>query len=383
MKKVPFPSVFKFAFVLVYAVGWLDGAGDGVAFLFDPDWNKLLDINIWSRAAAQILFSLSVAFGSQLVMSSYNDFRNNAQRDAIIIGTCNSLTSMYSGVVVFLILGFLAKNTGSSIDEVVKGGISLAFVSYPSAVLEMEVAPLWSFLFFFMLVNLALSSTCGGLQNLVAFVTDWKPELDKYRTWIVIGFCGLFFLCGVPLCANGGIILFTVFDNRCSSSLLLICILELVLVAWFYGTEKFFENLAEMNMKPVMPVKYMWIFLWKLIAPIILVLVTILGWMNHERMRYDDYEFPDAVEAIGWIFEVLPLCIALFYPIYPLWRAKKKGLRGNDLIEFLFKPTEEWYTCQEERKKEEKKKMEEDKFYHHNLGYDDEEYMQTSSKTNY
>ena len=169
---------------------------DGITFLFQPEWEKLTEIKIWAKGASQILFSLSVAFGSQLVLSSYNNFKNNSHRDSIIVGICNSLTSVYAGIVVFLILGFLADKTGTTIPQVVKGrylhiyndgvnfkkkivlfiiilslftniggGITLAFVSYPSAVLEMEPAPLWSFLFFFMLINLALSSICGGVQT--------------------------------------------------------------------------------------------------------------------------------------------------------------------------------------------------------------------------
>ena len=82
---------------------------------------------------------------------------------------------------------FYFKSTGGNIGEVVKSGISLAFVSYPSAVLEMELSPLWSFLFFFMLINLALSSLCGGFQVYLAFIIDEKPALAKYRSQIAIG----------------------------------------------------------------------------------------------------------------------------------------------------------------------------------------------------
>ena len=59
----------------VYSAWRLDGAVDGVEFLFNPEWDKLSDLNIWAKAASQILFSLSVGFGSQLVLSSYNSFK--------------------------------------------------------------------------------------------------------------------------------------------------------------------------------------------------------------------------------------------------------------------------------------------------------------------
>ena len=89
--------------------------------MFQPEWEKLTEIKIWAKGASQILFSLSVAFGSQLVLSSYNNFKNNSHRDSIIVGICNSLTSVYAGIVVFLILGFLADKTGTTIPQVVKG----------------------------------------------------------------------------------------------------------------------------------------------------------------------------------------------------------------------------------------------------------------------
>ena len=336
-------------------------------------------MNIWAKAASQILFSLSVAFGSQLVLSSYNTFRNNTHRDSLIIGLCNSLTSLYAGIVVFLILGFLAKKTGGEIQDVVKGGISLAFVSYPSAVLEMEVAPLWSFLFFFMLINLALSSICGGVQTFLAFILDEKPEWTKYRTYIVMGLCLMFFLAGLPMCTNGGILLFTVFDKRCTSSLLFICILEVIHVAWFYGFRKFFDNLSEMTVNLPKPIQMYWSIMWVLITPGILAFITVLAWADHEPMSYDDYQFPASVEALGWIMELLPLAIVLLYPIIPFTKAWREGFRGRELMDELLKPSEEWYTAQMERRNEELKSKEEAKYVHHNLGYDHDENMQGSN----
>ena len=146
-------SSLKEVIFLVYAIAGLDGAGDGVEYLFNPDWDKLTDPTIWAKGASQILFSLSVAFGSQLVLSSYNNFKNNTHRDSLVVGVCNSLTSLYAGIVVFLILGFLAKSTNSGVEDVVNDGITLAFVSYASAgvaIISLVSAPfLISFLLFF------------------------------------------------------------------------------------------------------------------------------------------------------------------------------------------------------------------------------------------
>ena len=95
----------------------MEGAQEGVEYLFNPDWDIVKDPNIWAKAAGQILFSLSVGFGGQLVLASYNNFKNNTLRDSLLIGLCNSLTSLYAGIVVFLILGFLAQTTGQASAE--------------------------------------------------------------------------------------------------------------------------------------------------------------------------------------------------------------------------------------------------------------------------
>ena len=127
-----------------------------------------------------------------MALSSYNQFHNNCARDAIIVGICNSLTSVFAGLVVFAILGNLAKGAdfstvvtvGKYFDKlepnilspnqindnkvtrtfVFQQSTGLAFIAIPEATLDMDIPQLWSFLFFFMMVNLALSSICRHEQ---------------------------------------------------------------------------------------------------------------------------------------------------------------------------------------------------------------------------
>lgn len=88
----------------------------------------------------------------------YNRFHNNCYRDAMIIAIGNYLTSIFSGLVVFAILGFMAHKAGVEVKDVVTAGPGLTFIIYPQAVTLLPVAPLWSALFFLMLVILALST---------------------------------------------------------------------------------------------------------------------------------------------------------------------------------------------------------------------------------
>lgn len=51
-------------------------------------------------------------------LGSYNDFNNNFIRDCIFISAVNSCTSLYSGLAVFSVLGFMAKELGVPVAEV-------------------------------------------------------------------------------------------------------------------------------------------------------------------------------------------------------------------------------------------------------------------------
>ena len=63
-------------------------------------------------------------------------------------------TNYYLGFVIFSIIGFMANQAGQTVEDVIKGGTGLAFIAYPDAVTQMPVSPLWSFLFFGMLITL-------------------------------------------------------------------------------------------------------------------------------------------------------------------------------------------------------------------------------------
>ena len=73
-------------------------------------------------------------------------------------GVFNEVTCLLAGVLIFSILGFMAKSTGLSIDDVTDSGPGLAFIVYPNAIDQLPLAPFWSVLFFLMLIFIGLDS---------------------------------------------------------------------------------------------------------------------------------------------------------------------------------------------------------------------------------
>ena len=101
--------------------------------------------------------------------------------DASIVSTLDFLTSVIASVVIFSVLGFMAKRLNVSIETVAEGGQGLAFVAYPEALSQLPLAWLWAVLFFFMLFLLGLDSEFALLETALTAMYDGFPKVRKYK----------------------------------------------------------------------------------------------------------------------------------------------------------------------------------------------------------
>lgn len=183
----------------------LDGAIDGLKYYLIPDWSKLLRRQVWVDAGTQIFFSYSISLGTLTALGSYNKFHHNSYKDSILFALANTFTSFLAGFVIFSVLGFMAKRQGLTVDEVAESGPGLAFIAYPEAVSQMPVAPLWSIVFFVMILLLGLDSQFVGVEGFITTVVDrWPHHLRRgYRREILIGIvCLIAFFIGLAMVTN-------------------------------------------------------------------------------------------------------------------------------------------------------------------------------------
>jgi len=77
---------------------------------------------VWVDAAVQIFYSVGAGFGVHLAMASYNKKNNNCYLDCLVTAGINSFTSLFSGCVVFIYLGYMSVTLGKDIASVALQG---------------------------------------------------------------------------------------------------------------------------------------------------------------------------------------------------------------------------------------------------------------------
>ena len=78
---VYFTATFPYIILIALLIRgcMLDGAADGLYYLFVPQFDKLLDFTVWRKAAEQMFFSLGISWGGLMMFGSYNKFDNKVR----------------------------------------------------------------------------------------------------------------------------------------------------------------------------------------------------------------------------------------------------------------------------------------------------------------
>nr|XP_043908486.1 sodium-dependent neutral amino acid transporter B(0)AT1-like [Solea senegalensis] len=393
-KAVYVTSTFPYLVLTIFLIRalTLPGATDGLSYLFSPDWEILKNPRVWLDAATQIFFSLSVAFGGLIAFASYNEEKNNVERDTLVVGIINSATSLYASISIFSILGFKAKNVfnaclqenilaltnhfeladqnitvdnyenwfeylnQTSPTEVASlnlrhcdlktfldqsaSGTGLAFIVFTEAVIEMPGSQVWAILFFVMLFSLGLSSMFGNLEGVLTPINDlnlvpkWIPK--EVVTAII---CLISFLIALIFTPSSGNYWVEVFNTYVGSvPLLIIAFMEIIGVIYIRGMKTFAEDIEFMNGKKP---NIFWKACWMVISPVML-LVVLIAYVVVQAQQHPtyptwnpDYELfpkPEVKPYPDWVFAIIILISVvpvISIPTVAIYRLTRHGLKRS------------------------------------------------------
>ena len=179
-----------------------------------------------------------------------------------------------------------------------------------------------------MLLSLGFGTQFSTVETVVTVLLDRFPNLrGKNRRWATLpwtwswllpsrwctlGVCLFMFCCGLSMVTNGGIYILQLVDNHSAtySALILGC-LEVSVMAWIYGVDKFLEDLRFMLGFYPYP-RLFWKWSWKISSPVIVIV--------------------SCIALILWDFESLYSSTwnsRTFFPVDP--ELHDQGLRGEQV----------------------------------------------------
>lgn len=173
-------------------------------------------------------------------------------------------------------------------------GTGLAFIVMADVFTALPGAPLWSALFFAMLLSLGFGSQIGILEGVMGTLFD-IPQLKHFKKQTLSGnkidyifickvylniHCYLFSGVACVICCSIGLIFttgsgeywLTFFDRYGAFGLTIIAFSEIMAVVYVYGHERFSQDVY--NMTGVKPGFY-WQVTWRFAAPLVLASVVI------------------------------------------------------------------------------------------------------------
>ncbi|PIK55192.1 putative sodium- and chloride-dependent betaine transporter [Apostichopus japonicus] len=276
------------------------------------------------------IFSYSLGIGTMVALGSYNKYKHNFVRDAVLFAAANSGTSIYAGIVIFSVLGFMAGNQGKDISEVADSGPGLAFVAYPEGLAQMPGAPIWSVMFFFMLILLGIDSEFVGVEGFVTAIVDVFPytfRRGNRREIFAACVCASYCVFGLCMTTYGGMYIFQLFDyySASGSTLLWITTFECIGIGWVYGAENLSSSFYEMSgWKLLNPYLYI---SWKFLTPLFTGAVFIFSLVKYEPLKYnDEYVYPTWGYVMGWMMAAASMVVPPTFMFYKFVIASRGSL---------------------------------------------------------
>ena len=306
----------------------MPGALEGIKAFFVPNFQALSDPELWTDAVGQVFYSMSVVMAIMIAYGSYLNNDTNIARDGFIIAFSDLAVSLLSGVVMFTTM----YGTGMQDMLAEKSGVSLAFLVYPTAIVNLSGSgvfnAIFGFIFYFCLCTLAIDSAFSLVEGISTAVAD-KFSVDRKKTTIAI--CIVAGIISLVYTTGGGLAILDIVDNWCNSfTLILVGVIESVAIGWFYKTGIIVDEINSNSKRVKMP-KIWFDIAIKVVAPISLSVLFVWNIVNLFTKQNGVYGYNLVSNILaGWV--IFGLCMISGFIINVIYKKiqAKKGIENED-----------------------------------------------------
>lgn len=309
--KIFMPLLVVLFTILVIQAIRLPGAVQGLNAFFTPNWEAMGNYKVWLAAFGHIFFSLSVGFGIMLTYASYLKKKTNLTGSGLVVALANSSFEILAGIGVFAALGFMAYSAGASVDDVVSGGIGLAFIAFPKIISSMGAGgDLFGFLFFASLTVAGITSMVSILQVPIAGFQDKLGWSRKKAVTIIAG--GSAIVSTLLFSTHSAITFVDIIDYFANNiGIVAGGLLSIVLVSWF--RRPLLKQLQEhVNQYSSIKLGVGWNFMLTIVTPISLLAALLLTLNSIFTEGYGGYPIEILLPIGGGVVAIFVFCAVVF-----------------------------------------------------------------------
>lgn len=254
----------------------LDGAGEGLRFLFHPDFSKITGKVILS-AMGQSFFSISMGVGTLLVYGSYLPNSTKMGKTSLTICLLDTAIAILAGIIIFpACFAFHIQPDA---------GPGLAFITLPDVFLRMSGGYVWSVSFFLLLAVAALTSSISMLECPIAILQE-QMHMGRKKAVLVVSLVACVLGTGCCLSMNpelssmlsvGGLSLFDLFDKGTANYLMpLGGLLMSLFVGWRMDSKVLRDTLTNFGKGSGWYIP-LFLFVVRFFAPVCILLIFLSG----------------------------------------------------------------------------------------------------------
>ncbi len=329
--KILMPLLLILGAILMIRVLTLPGIGEGLGFLWNPDFSRLGDVDVWFAATTQIFFTLSVGIGTILTYASYVKPKQDIALSSLTANATNELVEVIIGGTLVIPAAIALLGSVASADIAKAGVVDLGFITMPLIFSKMgEIVGYILQIFWFVLLFIGgLTSSVSILQPGISFLED-ELRMDRKSSIAVLGAITMFFTLLVIWGFNAGAA-----DEidlwGFQFTLLLFGTIEAIVFSWVLGVP---EGIKELLEGAEITIAKPFIFIMKYVTPTFLLGLLILWFTNGGGM---DKILLKGVESVpvtllggvhttniafiwGFRLSLLALFAALNLTIFTAWR---------------------------------------------------------------
>jgi neurotransmitter:Na+ symporter, NSS family len=328
LAKIGMPVLFVFGIILVIRVltlghpaSGVTSVGNGMGFMWNPDFSQLGHATVWLVAAGQIFFTLSIGQGIIQTYASYLREKDDVTLNGLTTSMTNEFAEVVLGgtIAIPIAVAFFGVIETKLIAQ--EGSFNLGFQALPVIFQKLPLGQVFGAMFFLLLFIAGITSSVALISPAIAFLEDefkWKRSKAVNTVFAVLSACSVLvvaflrfgFLDELDFWAGTfGIVVFAT--------------IEIIIFSWVFGIKKGWESMhvgADMKLPGIFK------FVLKYLTPLYM-LVLLGAWtyqeaiakflMKGEEKSHHPYLWGARAMIISFI-------LVSMFMVWLAWRKKSK-----------------------------------------------------------